>query len=161
MWKIHWKSTFVSDPFNSYYWKGHILDDAFAFTRLGQERWKVKIDDWIRKSMERSSVLWMEPWRSSKLKSKLMLWRRLYVISVLTVQSYVAPSSPIATTSMKFSIFGFSPKGPTNCYFDFLTIFTLWLYLTPLKLKSIEVAFSKLVSPNFFLSSCFDFMLVS
>jgi hypothetical protein len=44
---------------------------------------------------------------------------------------------------------------------DFRTLFALWLYLTPIKFKYVEVAFSKSISPNLSLSSRSDSMLVS
>jgi hypothetical protein len=82
---------------------------------------------------------------------RLMLWRHRQVVWVLTMCSCVAPSFPWATTSTKSFILGFSPEGPTNCFFIFLTLFALWLYLPSLKLEYLEVTFSKLVSLKNFL----------
>jgi hypothetical protein len=147
-WKIHWESTFINDPFNSWYWDGWKPENDFFLTRLGQERWNAEIDGWIKKSLERSRAMWVGPWRFSKLKSKLMLWRCLYIVGVLTVRSCVTPSSPLAIVSTKSSVFGLSLKGQANYFFNFFTFFTLWFCLTPLKFKFVEVAFSKLASPN-------------
>jgi hypothetical protein len=141
--KIHQESTLVNDSFNSWYWKGHRLDNSFVVTKLGQERQNVETNGWIKKSMERSIASWMGHWRSSKLTSRLMLWKHLRIIRVLTMCSYVVASSPQTTTSTKSFIVRFSPKGPTNCLFIFLTLFALWLYLPPLKLEYVE-------SPNWF-----------
>jgi hypothetical protein len=127
-------------------------------TRLGHKRWNVEIDDWIKKSLERWNASWLGPWRSSKLTSKFMLWRHLWVVHVFT---YVAPSSWLGIDSMKSSISRFSPKGLVDYFLDFWTLFALWLYLTPLKFKYVEVVFSKFVSPNLSLSSHSNSMLSS